>query len=178
MSGAFELGEHARSPGTGSWIIVFALAGLRRRCCCVLQAARRFGLQMRAVTQNRRMAAAMGIRTARVDALTFGARLRHRRASPAWRCRRSTTSGPTSARATSSTASWSWCSAASAISGARSSAALTLGHRQQVPRALRRRGARQDPGARLHHPVHPEAPARPVRAQGPGGGGMSMHRSA
>ena len=25
----------------------------------------------------------------------------------------------------------------------------------------------------LHHPVHPEAPARPVRAQGPGGGSMS-----
>ena len=31
-----------------------------------------FGLQMRAVTQNRDMAAVMGIRTARVDALTFG----------------------------------------------------------------------------------------------------------
>ena len=30
------------------------------------------GLQMRAVTQNRAMAAEMGIRTARVDALTFG----------------------------------------------------------------------------------------------------------
>ena len=31
-----------------------------------------FGLQMRAVTQNREMARAMGIRTARIDALTFG----------------------------------------------------------------------------------------------------------
>jgi urea transport system permease protein len=31
-----------------------------------------FGLHMRAVTQNRAMASAMGIRTARVDALTFG----------------------------------------------------------------------------------------------------------
>ena len=31
-----------------------------------------FGLQMRAVTQNRRMAAAMGIRTPWIDALTFG----------------------------------------------------------------------------------------------------------
>jgi len=31
-----------------------------------------FGLHMRAVTQNRPMASAMGIRTARVDALTFG----------------------------------------------------------------------------------------------------------
>jgi urea transport system permease protein len=32
----------------------------------------RFGLEMRAVTQNRRMAAAMGIRTGRIDAMTFG----------------------------------------------------------------------------------------------------------
>ena len=31
-----------------------------------------FGLEMRAVTQNRRMAAAMGIRTSWVDAMTFG----------------------------------------------------------------------------------------------------------
>jgi len=31
-----------------------------------------FGLHMRAVTQNRSMSSAMGIRTARVDALTFG----------------------------------------------------------------------------------------------------------
>ena len=40
-----------------------------------LMAALRFtplGLQMRAVTQNRRMAAAMGIRTPWIDALTFG----------------------------------------------------------------------------------------------------------
>ena len=32
----------------------------------------RFGLEMRAVTQNRRTASTMGINTARVDALTFG----------------------------------------------------------------------------------------------------------
>jgi urea transport system permease protein len=32
----------------------------------------RFGLQMRAVTQNRKMASAMGVRTNWVDALTFG----------------------------------------------------------------------------------------------------------
>ena len=36
-------------------------------------------------------------------------------------------SAPISARATSSTASWSWCSAASAICGARWSARFTLG---------------------------------------------------
>ncbi len=51
--------------------------------------------------------------------------------------------------------------------------ALIARHRQQVPRALCRRGARQDPGAGADHPVHPEAAARPVRAQGPGGGSMS-----
>ncbi|MEZ5934013.1 MAG: urea ABC transporter permease subunit UrtB [Alphaproteobacteria bacterium] len=52
------------------WIIVFSLAVL-----ALLMAAIRltpFGLQMRAVTQNRQMAGSMGIRTPWVDALTFG----------------------------------------------------------------------------------------------------------
>ncbi len=51
-------------------IIVFAALVL-----AALMAALRFtslGLRMRAVTQNRRMAAAMGIRTPWIDALTFG----------------------------------------------------------------------------------------------------------
>jgi len=52
------------------WILCFSLVifGL------ILAAIRltRFGLEMRAVTQNRRMAASMGIATSRVDALTFG----------------------------------------------------------------------------------------------------------
>src|SRR5262249_9410752 len=45
-------------------------------------------------------------------------------------------------------------------------------HRQQVPRALCRRRARQDRDPGTDHPVHPEASARPVRLEGPGGGGM------
>ena len=51
------------------WIIVFGIAVL----LAVLAAIRltRFGLEMRAVVQNRRIAATMGIRTGRVDALTF-----------------------------------------------------------------------------------------------------------
>jgi urea transport system permease protein len=52
------------------YIIVFAFIVL-----AALMAALRFtslGLQMRAVTQNRRMAAAMGIRTPWIDAMTFG----------------------------------------------------------------------------------------------------------
>ncbi|MDR3439804.1 urea ABC transporter permease subunit UrtB [Telmatospirillum sp.] len=51
-------------------IILFCLAVLGI-LAAVLRYSR-FGLQMRAVAQNRPMAAAMGIRTGRVDALTFG----------------------------------------------------------------------------------------------------------
>ncbi|MBV8573679.1 MAG: urea ABC transporter permease subunit UrtB, partial [Acetobacteraceae bacterium] len=69
MSGATQLGGL-----TITWnrlcIILFAIAVL-----AALMAALRFttlGLRMRAVTQNRRMAAAMGIRAPWIDALTFG----------------------------------------------------------------------------------------------------------
>jgi len=69
MSGAFELG-HLTITYNRMWIIVFTLAvffgllGILRFT--------RIGLEMRAVTQNRRMAAQMGIKTANVDMLTFG----------------------------------------------------------------------------------------------------------
>jgi urea transport system permease protein len=69
MSGAFDVGQINVTYGR-LWIICFTLAvfvallGLLRFT--------RLGLEMRAVTQNRAMAASMGIRTARVDALTFG----------------------------------------------------------------------------------------------------------
>lgn len=52
------------------WIIVFALV-IFAALQLVLRATS-LGLQMRAVTQNRRMAASMGIRTGYVDAMTFG----------------------------------------------------------------------------------------------------------
>jgi urea transport system permease protein len=51
------------------WIIVFTLA-VFAALLFVLKATP-LGLQMRAVTQNRRMAASMGIRTGYVDAMTF-----------------------------------------------------------------------------------------------------------
>ena len=51
------------------WIIVFAMA-VFVALNFVLRATS-FGLKMRAVTQNRRMASAMGIRTPWVDSLTF-----------------------------------------------------------------------------------------------------------
>ena len=69
MSGAFHV-SGLEITTNRLWIIVLAalvFAGLQ----LVLRATP-FGLQMRAVTQNRRMAAAMGISTARIDMLAFG----------------------------------------------------------------------------------------------------------
>jgi urea transport system permease protein len=69
MSGAFELGQITITYNR-LWILCFTLA-----IFAILLAMLRYtalGLEMRAVTQNRRMAASMGIATSRVDALTFG----------------------------------------------------------------------------------------------------------
>jgi urea transport system permease protein len=69
MSGATQLGGLTLTWNR-MYIILFAFLVL-----AALMAALRFtslGLRMRAVTQNRRMAAAMGIRTPWIDALTFG----------------------------------------------------------------------------------------------------------
>jgi urea transport system permease protein len=52
------------------WIIVFTLFVFAM--LLMILKMTRLGLQMRAVTQNRRMAASMGIRTGYVDAMTFG----------------------------------------------------------------------------------------------------------
>jgi urea transport system permease protein len=69
MSGAFDLGGITVTYNR-LWIVCFALTVF----VALLGMLRftRLGLEMRAVTQNRGMAAAMGIRTARIDALTFG----------------------------------------------------------------------------------------------------------
>jgi urea transport system permease protein len=69
MSGAFELGGITITYNR-LWIVCFALAVFV--ALLALLRFTRFGLEMRAVTQNRAMAAAMGIRTDRIDALTFG----------------------------------------------------------------------------------------------------------
>ncbi len=69
MAGSFELGQITVTYNR-LWIIVFTLLifvgllGMLRFT--------RLGLEMRAVTQNRAMASSMGIRTGRIDALTFG----------------------------------------------------------------------------------------------------------
>jgi urea transport system permease protein len=69
MSGAFQLG-HLTITYSRLWIVVFML--LVVATLMLVMRFTPFGLQMRAVTQNRAMASSMGIRTARVDALTFG----------------------------------------------------------------------------------------------------------
>ena len=152
------------------WIIVFTLAvfvallGLLRFT--------RLGLEMRAVTQNRQMAASMGIRTARIDALTFGlgsgiAGIAGVALSQIDNVSPNLGQG------------YIIDSFLVVVFGGVGNlwgtlvARLHARHRQQVPRALRRRGARQDRDPGAHHPVHPEAPARAVRPQGPGGGGMT-----
>jgi len=70
MSGSLVINPALTLTWNRLYIIVFALVALAtlalllRRIC--------FGLQVRAVIQNRSMASAMGVRTVRVDALTFG----------------------------------------------------------------------------------------------------------
>ena len=68
MSGSFELGQMAITWNR-LWIVVFALAVFVLLLYVFNRTA--WGLQMRAVTANRRMAASMGIRTPWVDAFTF-----------------------------------------------------------------------------------------------------------
>jgi urea transport system permease protein len=68
MSGAFRL-EGLTITYNRMWIVVFAALVFVALLLVLRRTA--LGLQMRAVTQNRRMAAAMGIRTDRVDCLTF-----------------------------------------------------------------------------------------------------------
>ncbi|MDE2375140.1 MAG: urea ABC transporter permease subunit UrtB [Hyphomicrobiales bacterium] len=69
MSGAVDVGGITITYNR-LWIICFAIAVFI--ALLALLRFTRFGLEMRAVTQNRSMAASMGIRTSRVDALTFG----------------------------------------------------------------------------------------------------------
>ena len=68
MSGAFELGGLIITWNR-LWIIVFSLAVFV--ALLMLMKRTPTGLEMRAVTQNRRMASSMGIRTPWVDAATF-----------------------------------------------------------------------------------------------------------
>ncbi len=69
MAGSFEFLGLQITYGR-LWIVVFTLVVFA--ALLLILKATPLGLQMRAVTQNRRMASAMGIRTRFVDAMTFG----------------------------------------------------------------------------------------------------------
>ena len=70
MSGSFDLGFGFTITESRLIIVIFCLVVFAALLAVIRLT--RFGLEMRAVTQNRRMAAAMGIRTSWVDAMTFG----------------------------------------------------------------------------------------------------------
>jgi urea transport system permease protein len=70
MSGAIEFSTGLVLTYNRLWIILFSLIVVGGIAIVLRYTA--FGLQMRAVTQNRRMAGSVGIRTGYVDALTFG----------------------------------------------------------------------------------------------------------
>ncbi len=70
MMGALDVGGGIVLPYSRLYIIVFSIIVLAILLVTLKHTT--FGLRMRAVTQNRSMANAMGIRTGRVDALTFG----------------------------------------------------------------------------------------------------------
>jgi urea transport system permease protein len=70
MSGSFDLGYGFAITESRLVIVIFCLVVFAALLAVIRMT--RFGLEMRAVTQNRRMAAAMGIRTSWVDAMTFG----------------------------------------------------------------------------------------------------------
>jgi urea transport system permease protein len=69
MAGSFDLLGLQITYGR-LWIVLFTLVVFF--ALLLILRATPLGLQMRAVTQNRRMASAMGIRTRFVDAMTFG----------------------------------------------------------------------------------------------------------
>ena len=68
MSGSFALGG-LTITWNRMWIVVFSLSIFVALLVVMKKSA--YGLNMRAVTQNRRMASSMGIKTPWVDALTF-----------------------------------------------------------------------------------------------------------
>ena len=70
MSGAWEVAGGLTLTYNRIWIIVFALLVFAALMLLIRRSS--YGLQMRAVTQNRPMASSMGIRTGWIDAMTFG----------------------------------------------------------------------------------------------------------
>ena len=132
----------------------------------------RLGLEMRAVTQNRAMAAAMGIRTARIDALTFGlgsgiAGIAGVALSQIDNVSPNLGQGYIIDRfmvVVFGGVGNLWGTLVGAF---------TLGIANKFLEPFAGAVLGKIAILVLDHPVHPEAPARHVRAQGQGGGGMT-----
>ena len=69
IAGAISIGGGVSVTINRVYIVLFCIAVVAALAAFIRYS--RFGLQMRAVTQNRSMASAMGIRTGQIDALTF-----------------------------------------------------------------------------------------------------------
>ena len=170
MSGTFQLGGLSITYGR-MWIVIFAIA-VFFALQLVLRATP-FGLKMRAVTQNRRMASAMGIDTNRIDALAFGlgsgiagiagvALSQIDNVSP--------NLGQGYIIDSFMVVVFGGVGNLWGTAGRRADA----WHRKQIHGAGDRRGSRQDRDPRLHHSVHPEKTSWIVCPQGPRGGGLMM----
>ena len=70
MSGSLEITQGLAITYNRLYIFIFAM--LVFAALWMILKRTRLGLEVRAVTQNRHMAQAMGVRSARVDMLTFG----------------------------------------------------------------------------------------------------------
>jgi len=70
MQGTLEINAVLSLTMNRLWILGFCLVVFT--LLLVLLKRSRFGLEVRAVSQNRQMARAMGVRSARIDSLTFG----------------------------------------------------------------------------------------------------------
>ena len=169
MSGAFEVGGITITYNR-LWIICFTLSSSSR--LQALLRLTRLGLEMRAVTQNRAMAAPMGIRTARIDALTFGlgsgiAGIAGVALSQIDNVSPNLGQG------------YIIDSFLVVVFGGVGNlwgtlvGAFSLGIANKFLEPVGRRRARQDRDPGAHHPVHSEASARAVRPQGQGGGSVN-----
>ena len=131
---------------------------------------------MRAVTQNRAMAAEMGIRTARVDALTFGLGAGIAGLAGVALSQIDNVS-PNLGQAYIIDSFLVVVFGGAGNLWGTFAAAFSLGIANKFLEPWAGAVLAQDPDPRLHHPLHPEAPARPLPAARPGGGGLRWPRA-
>ena len=170
LSGGVEVMSNLTLPFNRIAIVVFAVLVLA--AVAALIARTRLGLFVRGVTQNRRMAACMGVNTARIDTYAFalgsgiaglaGCALvagRQCRPRPRPELHRRCLHGGGARRRRPA--------------GRHRLCRARPGRAEQAARRLAGRGAGQDHGAGLHRHLHPEAAAGHLRDEGPECGSMS-----